>query len=301
MSRSAAGSLGRPTGAPSRSPTAPFFAANDARRRPGHEALAQRPAATPRARSATSATGTVAGSSSTTKNSRSNSAANTNVSTAAAALHAHGPRQHRAEQRRDEQVAVAHRDRPEQLALELRQPGPGRRGDQRRVRRLEQIRDDEPGVRARPSARSRVFSHPGGVTAPSSTPSVTQLRALEQQRAAASPTSDVRDRPRQREQRHGAERRPAARCPAPPSPSATAASSGTATSARYVRPVAVSDDVADRKDRRARSRRSAPAPSRARAGGRTAQPAAATRGAATTPACSASSAASDQTNGRATP
>ena len=88
-------------------------------------------------------------------------------------------------------------------------------------------------------ARIPSFSHDGGVTAASSTPSVTQLSA-DRSAAAPSPTSVVRLVQASRNSgtdtsaSHGLDPRDA-------QPSAAAARIGTATSARYVSPVAVLD------------------------------------------------------------
>jgi hypothetical protein len=49
-------------------------------------------------------------------------------------------RQHRAEQAGHEQIAIAHRSGAEQLALQLRQAPAGVCGDERGVRRLQQVR-----------------------------------------------------------------------------------------------------------------------------------------------------------------
>ena len=83
------------------------------------------------------------------------------------------------------------------------------------------------------------FSQADGVTADSNTPSVTQLSA-ERIAAAASPASEVRESQAitnsgiAASDAHGVAPRDA-------QPSAPAASGGTAMSARYVSPVAVSE------------------------------------------------------------
>ena len=102
----------------------------------------------------------------------------------------HGDREQRAEHGRDEQVAVAHHRRAEHRALQPRQAGRRVCGVQRVVRPLQQIRDDE-RVSATAIATIPAASQRGGVTAASSTPSVTQLSA-DSTSAAASPARPPR-------------------------------------------------------------------------------------------------------------
>ena len=139
--------------------------------------------------------------------------------------------QHRTEQRGHEQIAVAHRHGPEQLALKLRQAAAGCAatsvafGAWSRSETTSQV--SAPAIATIPS-----FSQPGGVTAASSTPSVTQLSA---DSSAAGRLAGERCSARPRRSTNSgiaAERseRPATRATA--QPSAAAASGGTATSAR---------------------------------------------------------------------
>ena len=88
-------------------------------------------------------------------------------------------------------------------------------------------------------ARIPSFSHRGGVTAPSSQPRVTQLRA-DSTVAAPWPQSVVLD-PQASANSGTASSDSHQRPPCMAQPRATAASSGTAISASHVRPVAVPD------------------------------------------------------------
>ncbi len=145
-------------------------------------------------------------------------------------------------------------------------------------------------------ARIPSFSHRGGVTAPSSQPSVTQLRA-DSSVAAPWPQSvdfDAQARTNSPAATNVSHQRP----PCPAHPRATAANRGTATSASQVKPVAVPDvkrmaKITPMIEPMGMSAHAGPASRRIHAisSGR--------RGAATTPACTASITASDGTKASA--